>query len=53
MQEFYLKDHLNQDLLHAVMNLIHNKELLKMAIASKKLGRPNATNEIVNHILRY
>ena len=43
----------SKDLLHAVMNLIHNKkELLKMAIASKKLGRPNATNEIVNHIFK-
>ena len=43
----------SKDLLHAVMNLIHNKkELLKMTIASKKLGRPNATNEIVNHIFK-
>ena len=43
----------SKDILHTVMNLIHNKkELLKMALASKKLGRPNATNEIVNHIFK-
>ena len=41
----------SKNLLHAVMNLIHNRnELQKMARASKELGRPNATNEIVNHI---
>ena len=35
------------------MNLIHNKkELLKMALASKNLGRPNATDEIVNNIFK-
>lgn len=40
-----------QDFFHSVMNLIHDKnELEKMSIASKKLGRPNATHEIVDHI---
>jgi len=39
-------------LMHTIMNLIHNKEkLLKMKLASKKLGKPNATNAIVDHIL--
>ena len=41
----------SQDFFHSVMNLIHNKnELTKMSVASKKLGRPNATREIVDHI---
>ena len=40
-----------QDFFHAVMNLIHDKaELEKMSAASKNLGRPDATKEIVNHI---
>ena len=40
-----------QDFFHSVMNLIHDKaELEKMSEASKKLGRPDATREIVNHI---
>ncbi len=40
-----------QDFFHAVMNVIHDKtELEKMSAASKKLGRPDATKEIVNHI---
>ena len=39
-------------LMHAIMNLIHNKEKLNnMGLASKELGRPNATTEIVDHIL--
>ena len=39
-------------LMHTIMNLIHNKEmLLEMKLASKKLGKPNATNTIVDHIL--
>ena len=42
------------DLLHTVMNLIHNKkELKRMGIASNSLGKPNATNDIVNHILTF
>ena len=41
----------SQDFFHTVMNLIHNqKELNKMSLASKKLGRPDATSEIVDHI---
>jgi UDP-N-acetylglucosamine--N-acetylmuramyl-(pentapeptide) pyrophosphoryl-undecaprenol N-acetylglucosamine transferase len=41
----------SQDFFHSIMNLIHNiTELSKMSIASKKLGRPNATREIVNRI---
>ena len=40
-----------QDFFHSVMNLIHDKvELEKMSDASKKLGRPDATREIVDHI---
>ena len=40
-----------QDFFHAVMNLIHDKtELEKMSEMSKSLGRPNATQEIVDHI---
>ena len=39
-------------LMHTIMNLIHNKEKLEeMRQASKKLGRPDATNVIVDHIL--
>ena len=39
-------------LMHTIMNLIHNKEkLLEMKLASKKLGKPDATNTIVDHIL--
>ena len=35
------------------MNLIHNeKALTNMSIASKALGKPNATTKIVNHILK-
>ena len=42
-----------QDFFHAIMNLIHDKnELNKMSTASKKLGRPNATKEIVDHIFK-
>ena len=41
-----------KDLYHAMMNLIHNKaELKKMGEASKKLGHPNATKEIVDQII--
>jgi UDP-N-acetylglucosamine--N-acetylmuramyl-(pentapeptide) pyrophosphoryl-undecaprenol N-acetylglucosamine transferase len=41
----------SQDFFHTIMNLIHNqKELHKMGMASKKLGRPDATSEIVDHI---
>jgi len=41
-----------QDFFHAVMNLIHDKnELDKMSDGSKTMGRPNATREIVDHIL--
>ena len=37
--------------LHTVMNLIHNKkELNKMSKSSLKLGHPNATEKIVDHI---
>ena len=40
-----------KDFFHSVMNLIHDKaELEKMSEASKKLGRPDATREIVDHI---
>ena len=40
------------DFLHAIMNLIHdNEELIKMCKASNKLGKPNATSEIVDYIL--
>ena len=36
-----------------IMDLIHNKnELHKMGLASRGLGRPDATNEIVNHIFK-
>jgi UDP-N-acetylglucosamine--N-acetylmuramyl-(pentapeptide) pyrophosphoryl-undecaprenol N-acetylglucosamine transferase len=39
-------------LMHTIMNLIHNKEKLeRMALESKKLGRPNATIDIVDQIL--
>ena len=39
-------------LMNTIMNLIHNKEkLVEMKLASKKLGKPNATNNIVDHIL--
>jgi len=39
-------------LMHSIMNLIHSKEKLEeMKQASKKLGRPDATNVIVDHIL--
>ena len=39
------------DMLHAIMNLIHDKkELNKMGLASKGLGKPNATQEIVDNI---
>lgn len=41
-----------QDFFHAVMNLIHDKnELESMSEKSQAIGRPNATREIVNHIL--
>ena len=40
------------DLFYSIMNLIHNKKQLeKMGIASKKLGRPNATEKIVDYIM--
>ena len=43
----------SKDLLHTIMNLIHNKnELHKMGLASRGLGRPDATHEIVNHIFK-
>ncbi len=39
-------------LLYDIMNLIHNKEKLeKMGNSSSELGRPFATNTIVDHIL--
>ena len=39
--------------LHAVMSLVHNqKELDKMSSCSIKLGHPNATKKIVDHIIR-
>ena len=39
-------------LLHDIMNLIHNKDKLeKMGNSSSELGRPFATNTIVDHIL--
>ena len=39
-------------LMYTIMNLIHNKEKLQeIQLASKKLGKPNATNTIVDHIL--
>ena len=42
-----------QDLRYTIMNLIHNeKELKKMSVASKKLGRPDATRKIVDHIFQ-
>ena len=41
-----------KDLQHTIINLIHNENKLKtMSIASKQLGRPDATKEIVDHIL--
>ena len=41
-----------QEFYHTIMNLIHGKEELgQMVIASKKLGKPNATKDIVNHIM--
>ena len=41
-----------KDLQHTIINLIHNDNKLKtMSSASKKLGRPNATKDIVDHIL--
>ena len=41
-----------QEFYHTIMNLIHGKEeLAQMVIASKKLGKPNATKDIVNHIM--
>jgi len=41
----------HKDFYHSIMNLIHdNNELEKMSIASKALGLPNATHDIVNHI---
>jgi len=48
----FLEKSLNStDMLHAIMNLIHDKkELNKMGLASKGLGRPNATREIVDNI---
>ena len=40
-------------LLFTIMNLIHNeKALTNMSIASKSLGKPNATTRIVDHILK-
>ena len=42
-----------QEFYHSIMNLIHNRaELEKMAAASKTLGRPNATKEIVDQIFQ-
>ena len=42
-----------QEFHHSIMNLIHNRaELEKMAAASKTLGRPNATKEIVDQIFQ-
>ena len=39
--------------LHAVMSLVHNqKELDKMSRSSLKLGHPNATKKIVDHIIK-
>ena len=41
-----------QEFYHTIMNLIHSKaELDQMADASKKLGRPHATQDIVDHIM--
>ena len=41
----------SNDLLHTIMNLIHDKkELDRMGLASKALGKPNATREIVDNI---
>ena len=43
----------SQILMHTIMNLIHNeKALTNMSIASKSLGKPNATTRIVDHILK-
>jgi len=40
-----------QEFFHTIMNLIHNeKELEKMAVASRQLGKPHATKEIVDEI---
>ena len=46
--------HLNsKKFLHAVMSLVHNqKELDKMSRSSLKLGHPNATKKIVDHIIK-
>ena len=51
----FLEKSLNStDMLHAIMNLIHDKkELNKMGLASKGLGRPNATQEIVDNIFDF
>ena len=41
-----------KSLLHNIMNLIHNKDKLEeMGNSSSELGRPFATNTIVDHIL--
>ena len=51
-QILFEKSLTSKTLIHSIMNLIHNKEKLdEMVIASQKLGRPGATNDIVDHIL--
>ena len=41
-----------KNLLHTVMNLVHNEKALnKMRKASKAIGKPNATSEIVDIVL--
>ena len=41
-----------KNLLYTVMNLIHNEKALnKMRKASKAIGKPNATSEIVDLVL--
>ena len=38
---------------YSITNLIHNQiELERMALASKSIGRPNATKEIVDQIIK-
>ena len=51
-QILFEKSLTSNTLIHSIMNVIHNKEKLdQMVIASQKLGRPDATNDIVDHIL--
>ena len=41
-----------KNLLYTTMNLIHNEKALnEMCKASKKMGKPNATSKIVDHVL--